>query len=269
MYRTISSGLALCAIALLTGCSPSGERNDSNHAQPSAAGGDAAAIIAAQSKAIAEQKAKDKAEQDAALRRAAESYQGDLPFGETGQGESVDLFIDVCLERFTKDMSATFETARTSGYEVIMERSAVLIHREMDEEIPTMQAWTRSPADLQHGTACPIRLDIDYSSYSATCEVRIEKACPFFDPRGVFFEKKLLENEHVSLMESTFEGVQGEAKNLGEIDCSDTTFSVSDVKKRFYKVSHPAGNVKSARLEYTLCNSRNVKLIASIPWIED
>ena len=208
------------------------------------------------------------AQQAAALNEASELYLGALPFGETGQAETIDLFMDVCVDRFTKDLNATFEIAKDSGYDVITERSNVVHNRKTDEKIPVIRARTRSPASGQDKSECPIRLDIDYSSYGALCKVRLDKPCDFFDPEGAFLEKNLLASEFVSLSDGTAERDRLGAASPLVNDCSGTTTSVSDLMTRTFEISHPDGEPKSVKLEYMRCNSRYVALTAFIPWIE-
>jgi len=261
--------VALASASLISSCSPSDRGTTTPVDRPAPSNSDTAARFAAQAEAIAKQKADDKAKQEAALRQASERYQGALPFGESGQAETIDLFMDVCVDRFTKDLNATFQIAKDSGYEVILERSDIVHYREADEEIPVIKAWTRSPASGQDGTACPIRLDVDFSSYGASCKVRLDTPCAYFDPVGSFLEKNFLQNEYVTLSEVTAEQDRLAAADPQENDCSGTTTSASDFKKRRFEINHPTSDVTSASLEYTRCKNQNVTLVAFIPWIEN
>lgn len=255
--------LQLCAITtslLLACCSgvedataAPNQTGETNTSSTSSSGVPAEQIDEYVAKARAEQQAKTAAIESVTIASNASSPNA-LPSGETGRGEAVEVFLDICVTRMDSDLAAVFQNVKDGGYRVIKEKASIADNQITGELVPILEASAISSPSGSEQKACPIRVEVDFSSLAAICKVEVHQECDRGMDFGLLFEQELLKVDYVLPNE-----------NLP----SKNSASDAPLQKRFFAIEEADTNVEVISLEYRLSKKGYAVLQSTLSWRQE
>lgn len=184
--------ISIASTLIAVGCSKSGQESTAVQNEVGIPADQIDEYVAAQREILAE----EKAEASIPTERNA-SKEGSLPLGESGSGETITAFLEICVDGFSVDMKNSFKVVKDGGYRVLKEAVKPMKDQKNDLLIEVLEAKATSPLDSRDGV-CAIGVEYDTSSLGAVCEVNIHAACRENELTGLFIERVLLEHPKIS-----------------------------------------------------------------------
>lgn len=106
------------------------------------------------------------------------SESGLLPLGESGENETLDAFMTLCVRHYSNDLPKTFEVVKASNYDIKKEasRQAVMFGTGETKELfeGRARSFSLNPTDKP---LCMISVKLEHASSAARCRVSVRNNC--------------------------------------------------------------------------------------------